>query len=313
MTTDQPLPSPRRGVLREFARWLLVAAIVFVLLQRLARDWPLVRGNLSDLSWAWIAAGTVPAVAYFLVRIVAWRSALASLGVRPRFLPVASVWMNGEIIRYIPGNLWSVVGRVAGALKLGATRTAVFSSMVIEAVTLVASAFGLSCVLLIGYPQFAFPGRTALLIVGAVLSAAVALRAVAAVIVRAIYRMLRRGEEPPDVRGAGAVYRGMVVAWICFALFQLTIVRALGFPVDSVVLAGIFTASWLVGYVSFVTPSGLGVREAVLTAMAIPYFGVADSILIAVLSRVAMIVIEVSLLLVVNAVNRAGRRAEQGA
>lgn len=297
----------RRSPFREAARWLLAAAIVVFLVLRLAHDWPTVRETLRHMSYAWLAVACIPGLVYFIARIVAWQRALSSVGVQAPYWKVGKVWMNGEIIRYIPGNLWSVVGRVAMAPQLATTRVTVFSSMVLEMLALVMTAAGLSAAMLIGYPRFLFPGRGIVLVCGVLLCAIVSIRPVARGIVRLVYRIARKHDQVPQVAGLGRAFIWMTVAWMMFTLFQLATAWAVGPEPDAhhlVSIGGAFMASWLIGYLSFITPSGLGVREAVLAWLLAPFMGAADAILLAVMSRVIMIVVEVIALGIVNMVAR---------
>jgi len=48
----------------------------------------------------------------------------------------------------------------------------------------------------------------------------------------------------------------------------------------------IFSASWVVGFLAFFMPVGLGVREAFMTELLIPVIGNQDALLIAVIARI---------------------------
>lgn len=316
MTTDTPPAVKKsRSLLRDMLRWALAVVIIVFLVQRLAHDWPTVRDSFDHLAWSWLAVGAIPGIGYFFFRIIAWQRALESVGVRAGYWPVGTVWMNGEIIRYIPGNVWSVVGRVAMAPRLGAERVAVFSSMVLEALALIVTAAGLSALMLIGYPDYLFTGRGALLVLAAFLCMLVGVRTVTQRLVALVYRMVRKKDRIPATSGIGRAFVWMSLAWLVFAAFQVCTVKALGLPLydptDVVVLAGVFLLSWLVGYLSFITPSGLGVREAVLAFLLAPFMGAGEAILLAVVSRVVMIIIEVVALGIVNAVGRMRTQAPQ--
>jgi len=296
-----PLPDSRRSIVREAVRWTLAAAILWFLGSRLAQDWPTVRPALGQLRWEWALASLLPGVAYFLFRITAWRSVLVSLNVRPKWSAAGRIWMNGEIIRYIPGNLWSIVGRVAQYGSLGTSRTTVFASMVIETLVLLLGSVGVSAIGLLPYAAFDFPGRTWGLIAIAAISALAISRRPLRLLVRFIERVLRRREP---IALTGPVFRAyalMILSWVAFALFQLMMTISVNVSIDgsdAVAMCGVFTLSWLLGYVSFLTPSGLGVREAALVWLLRPYVDTGTAVLIAVVSRVAMMIVEVGVLAV---------------
>ena len=53
-----------------------------------------------------------------------------------------------------------------------------------------------------------------------------------------------------------------------------------------------FVSAWLIGFLSFLTPAGLGVREAILVALLLPYVPTAQGMLLAVAARLSWTVIE---------------------
>ena len=306
MTADTSVVKTNRSWVRDALRWLLAAVIIVFLVQRLARDWPQVRESIAHLKWMWLAVGSLPGLAYFFFRVVAWQRALESVGVPSKYWAAGKVWMNSEIIRYIPGNVWSVVGRVAMAPRLGAEKVAVFSSMVLEALALIMTATGLSALMLIAYPYYLFTGRAIVLVAIAMLCGLVSVRSISRWSVALVYRIVRKKDKIPATSGLGRSFVWMAVAWLSFAVFQVCTAKALGLQMrditDVAVVSGVFLVSWLVGYLSFITPSGLGVREAVLAFLLAPFMGAGAAVLLAVLSRAVMILIEVIALGIVNVV-----------
>lgn len=304
-TTAPNSPKQRWGVA---VRWIIAAAIVWFLGSRIANDWPTVQSSFSRLRWAWLAAGLLPAIVYFLMRVAAWRNLLKHLNVPSRFGTAAMVWANGEVVRYIPGNIWSVVGRLAQSTKMNTNRTTMFMSMVLETIVLMLAATGISAIVLIGYPDFKFPMRTVILVVIAGLTLFFASPRPLRWLLHLLQRLLRRTDDAPVIGHAFTAFGYMAIAWLMYALFQLTVAVGLGVTLNFsmlVTMIGAFTLSWIIGYVSFLTPSGLGVREVALVWLLRPYVDQSTALLIAVLSRVMMIAVEVA---IVGAVNMLFRR-----
>lgn len=306
MTAESAPRSRSARVLSKLSRLVLGLAIFGFLVARLVRDWPTIAPTLSGLRWAWVAVSAVLGGLYFLLRGYAWQQILRSMGATAPLRSTFRVWMNGEIARYIPGNVWSVVGRVAQAPALGLNRSLVFSSMVLEALLLVAAATGLSAVLLVPYPAAHFSGRTFLLVAVAAASLLVVSGRLASRVAGFVYRLLRKSERLPAVARLGNAYVGMVAAWAAFACFSVATAAALGIGVGGAFLglAGVFIASWLIGYLSFITPSGIGIREAVLVFLLAPFMTAPQAILIAVFSRVVSVVVELLVLLAANVIRK---------
>ncbi|MFH0829143.1 MAG: lysylphosphatidylglycerol synthase transmembrane domain-containing protein [Candidatus Kerfeldbacteria bacterium] len=312
--TDQSASNGKpKSPYRMILRWLIVIVIFYFLGERLIRDWPSVQDAYGRISWGWIVLGLIPGFLYFIPRIASWRSLLRNLGVQTRFWQAGKVWVNGEIVRYIPGNVWSILGRIAQAGSIGTTRTVVFSSMVLEAILLGATCTMFSVIFLIGYGTWQFPGRTTLFLAVACASLFIAHRRIAQWFVSTIFRVLRRKDPTPVVPNMASAFAWMVVSWLFFGLFQLLITISLGISVtfwDGIALIGAFLFSWLLGYLSFITPSGLGVREAATVLLLRPYMGMPEAILVAIVSRVFIILVEVVGLGIVNLIAFRTRNSE---
>lgn len=313
MTAGIPRPNSRAaGLARDGLRWGLALAILWFLGSRLATDWPTVRPALRDLDWAWMAISLIPGAAYFGWRISAWRMILAELQIRATWVVIGRIWANGEMIRYIPGNVWSILGRVAQSATLGATRTAIFASMVVETLILLLAAAGLSAAGLQAYPGYDAPWRPLLLLAIGLTTLIAATSRPLNALMKLAEKILRRREPIGRVSSGPAVYAVMVLAWTAFALFQLAIAASLGAVPDAqtaIAMSGAFTLSWLLGYLSFLTPSGLGVREAALVFLLRPFMDTPTAVLIAVVSRVVMIVVELGVVAVLNLAARKERPA----
>jgi hypothetical protein len=100
------------------------------------------------------------------------------------------------------------------------------------------------------------------------------------------------GEQPTDVQW-GYKYVLMqlslwIVAWLGRGVASFLLINSITFcaPSKLPVIVGIFAIAWVVGFVSVLTPSGLGVMEGSLTLLLSFYFPVYVAAIIALLTRV---------------------------
>lgn len=63
-------------------------------------------------------------------------------------------------------------------------------------------------------------------------------------------------------------------------------------------VTAVYNGAWAIGFISFITPGGFGVREGMLVFFLKPYLPVAMTIILSVLSRVWVIIFEVAITLV---------------
>lgn len=269
-----PAPAgPRRGALR--SPWLR-AAVAAALVG--AWGWFL-WGQLDELRrYPWqiaappFAAGLLWGALYFAGLAVCWTLLLRTMGGAARAVPLAAgahIWLSTMLARYVPGNVWHIVGRVALAGRLGVSKGQVAASATVEQLLTLMGAlaiFGLSLPLWQGaagaevWLLLLVPAGLALLhprILGALMAWAA--------------RRLRRPELawPYSYAQMVAMLGAYALANLAAGAALYVIVDALGEvgPAQAAFLAGAAALAWAVGYLSILTPSGLGVREAALTAL----------------------------------------------
>ena len=83
-------------------------------------------------------------------------------------------------------------------------------------------------------------------------------------------------------------YLLFVFHWSIYGLAGIALCRAVG-NFDSLTAAGIgcaFVASWLIGFISLLTPGGIGVREGTMILLLTPLVGNGTAVLVSVIARV---------------------------
>jgi hypothetical protein len=208
--------------------------------------------------------------------VEAWRRILISLGERFSFGFAARVWFLSNLTRYVPGNVWQVATMMVLVESKGVSKTnALLSQVIYSALALaVAGLLGLSFLLVRPEILGALPPVVAALF-GA-LVVVFALPPVNRLIVFATARLLNREIVAPTPTFA----RGLVpplfslAMWltngIAFYLFvaSMTDVSPSLLPAFVAMNAG----AYVIGYASFITPSGLGFREGALAWMLASFF-----------------------------------------
>lgn len=243
-------------------------------------------------AWGWFLAGQldalrehewrvgVPALAaavlcgalYFAGLAVCWTLLLRSMGGAARAVPLGAgvrVWTSTMLSRYVPGNVWHIVGRVAFAGRLGVAPAQVAASATVEQLlTLLGAAavFGLS----LPFWRGGAGGQAWLLLL---IPAGLALlhpRALGAAMALAAEKLRRPELAWPYAYGEMALIVAAYALANLLAGLALAIVVAASAPLgpgEAAFVVGASAAAWAIGYLSFLTPSGLGVREAALAAL----------------------------------------------
>ncbi|MBV9791103.1 MAG: flippase-like domain-containing protein [Chloroflexi bacterium] len=263
---------PRR-VIR--SRWfgLGVGAIVLLAWAAFLRDH---LTTLRQYSWqiapGALVLGLVCGAIYFGGLGLCWALLLRHIAGSeraPSLWTSARVWLYSMSTRYLPGNVWHILSRVAFAEQLKIPAAQVLSSATIEQVLTLLGAlaiFGLTLPFWVVVPLAQAP-LLLLVPLGLILIHP-------AVLGRILAWAAHRAKRPElawhysyrDMLGLLVAYSSaMLCAGLALyaVLWGLTPIRAAELPF----VLGAAALAWAIGFLSIFTPSGLGVREAILTAL----------------------------------------------
>ncbi len=211
-----------------------------------------------------------------------WRGILARLGSHLDIVSSQRIYLGAEFVRYIPGNVWHVITRVLWAEQRGVPKSVGFASMVVELATKITGAALIFVLSLFFWPN-----------VGALTSRLDIPHSVIAIAAAILIPLLLGGLYPPLLQASlNFILRKLgreqisitlhygdillvtafwMASWlIAGAGFYLLIDSIAGIslsPAGLAVAIGIYAIGWDVGFLSFVTPSGLGFREATIIVL----------------------------------------------
>lgn len=248
---------------------LLVAATFYFLGSRLVRDW-------HQIPFSELRFRPIPLIGAFLLFGIhfffygyAWRALLIGLGYRLGWLASTSIWAVTQLGKYVPGKVWFTLGRIELANRKGIPRAAGFVSVLLEAGFALLSAVLLFGLALLFVPHGQVPPAAYILlslipICLVVLYPPVLNRLVAYFLGRLRRPTFRLQVSYPRLVWISAVY---TFDWLIQALGCYIMVNSFyPLPLSSLpVLIGGYAVSWILGFLSLVTPAGLGVREGIFT------------------------------------------------
>lgn len=208
-----------------------------------------------------------------------WRAVLIRLGFRRDLRICLRIYLASEFVRYIPGNVWHVLARLLWISKYGVPRPIAFASMTIELITKLASAALLFAVSLlfwhdIGAVGSLLNGSIVIFVgVGTILALLIGLHPrILNGLLNVALRLLKR-----DAVVLTVSYRDILLvtlAWCASwcvaggAFYLLLLALWPGTPLVALpICIGIYAIAWDIGFVSFITPSGLGFREGAIAAL----------------------------------------------
>ncbi len=250
-----------------------------------------------------------------------WQAVLARLGAHLNLRTSLRIYLASEFVRYIPGNVWHVLARILWVGKYGVSRPIAFASMTVELTTkLAAGAIIFGCSLLF----WGSLGTVSTLLVGKTLVIALGVALLISLFVilhpRILGGLLNIGlrllkKEPISLTLRYSDILLVTVAWCVSwivagtAFYILTLALWPTLPIAALpICIGIYAIAWDIGFVSFITPSGLGFREVTiggLFALSLSMLPLTLGSIIAVLSRVVSTLAE---LVCVSVAYLAGRK-----
>jgi uncharacterized membrane protein YbhN (UPF0104 family) len=252
---------------------LLLAAIVFALL-RVRSLWHGSHVELGHVEWVALVGSLVLVAVGTISAGWIWVAILAVLGVPPRRTS-AAIFFQAQLAKYIPGSVWQYAGRAALANAHGIPMRPVGVSLPVE-FTASAIAGGSMAAFLVGWWGAAVVGLLAVVLV--------------------VLERLSPFPQPAVRATIRATLLYLPVWLVLGASFWLCARGLLDIPVQDLALyIGAFAVAFLAGLFAIYAPGGLGVREAVLVALLAHRIGPGNALVVAAVSRLMFLVVDVVL------------------
>jgi uncharacterized membrane protein YbhN (UPF0104 family) len=271
------------------------ALLVGVALRSLVVNWQSLRAEpvAWQVSPAWLVASVLVVFASYAVLIEAWRRVVLSMGEKLAFLTAARIWFLASLGKYVPGKVWAVAGAAVLAQRAGVDpAAAVAGALALQALAL---ASGAVVVALTARDAFQAAGQGVTVVAAAVILLSIA--GVAALtsqpLLDRVARLLPRSW--PRLRAMSpsivvAAFLANALAWAGYGVALLLLARGL-LPAISLSLpqaVGVFTCSYLVGFIALFAPGGLGPRESVFLLMLAGDIGLKPAAALALASRLLL-------------------------
>lgn len=262
---------PRPRWFRPLVRVLqvaLVLAVAYFLGSYLARSWSSIRAYEWTFAPGWLALSALAFLAFYAAQALAWWLLLRGFDLSSPLPLCTATWAKSVLIRYLPGSVFMFVGRAWMCHSQGLPVDRVSAAMIYEQALGVCSAL---VALAAFFPFWEYrPGLTALgLLLIPVIVALLHPRLFGPLSAWGL-RLLRR---PPlgvvlPFRRTVALLAYFSFTWLLCGAGAWLLGRALvGLQVAALPLViAAYALAYVAGMVAFIFPSGIGVREAVLTA-----------------------------------------------
>ncbi len=289
-----------RRVLVLLAQLLLTGLVTWFIFRRLGI-------GLDELSAAdpaawtldWWILGLASAVllAGYLLSAALWGVMVRELGGPGVGLRAAvRVFLLANLGRYVPGKVWQIAGLAYLGRDLGVGPGLSTAAAVLGQVTALLGASAVGSAALLGAPAGGGAGVAAVLLVVAAAVLFLSLPPVFRRVVRFGYRRSAEGPPPTLLADRSFVPRWVALYalnWGVYAVAFWLFVEGVGMEAPPAVAASSFAAAYVLGYLAFFAPAGVGVREGLLAAFLGPSLGAAPAGMVAIAARVWTTAVEV--------------------
>ena len=304
--------------MRRLLSYLLIAAAFVFLAREILRN----LDGLRDFEWhlrPWMLLLSLAAlVAVLFLGVLYWGIVLRAFGVRVPLVALARTWFLANLSRYIPGVVWQFVSiaQLGAAAGMGAVLSITSLMVQMGFNLLAAGALGLLIL-----PASAL-GEAYPLLAELRWLAPLALVAVHPIVIRTMVRWMARISRREAVDWEGTWVQGVAllllaaVIWVVYgATFFLFLRAFVDLPVTVMpAVVAVHAVSFLVGYLAFFAPAGLGFKDAALTLLLAGMLPSSVAASLAVAARLWSIAGEVlpALVLLPGGVKRRERHRERG-
>lgn len=282
----------------DLGRVLVVVVVVLAVVYAVRTEWTGVSRTFHTLSWKSLVSAFAAIVLGMFATVGVWRQLLAAMGIRIPYWRAAQVNLIGQLGKYLPGSVWAFALQAQLGKRYGISRPRALVALLLSA--------GVSTVGALTLAVFAVPelarqwGSAAWLLCAGPLSLATLYPPLLTWIANLAMRLMRRPQLRQQLHG-GQVLRALLwalVAWVLFGVQLWLLTGSLaGQPASALAITittGAFALGMSAGFVAFVLPSGVGVREVVIVAGLAPITSAGTALALALVSRLLFTIADIT-------------------
>src|SRR3989344_927439 len=228
-------------------------------------------------------------ICYLYLRALSWGHLIHFLGTSINRTNSLSAWFLSEATRYIPGSVWSFVTRSYLAQQKNISRNISILISPVESIIVITATTILSLYAIFNSLKGFEINTTFYILVILSLVLTFGLLLLHKPLTKIIKKLATQTLAPKALATA-LIYQ--FLAWSFYALGYIYLIDITN--IDFFLFFSSALLAWLIGYLSIITPMGLGVRESAFVLLTGPQIGTTEAALIAILARVILIIAELS-------------------
>lgn len=256
------------SLLKFFIGWPLSLLALFFIGKTITAQIPTIIHNFHSLHIFLLMYGIVCFIIFYFLRSYIWYRVLRQYGYSLIFKESSYLWAMSELKRYIPGNIWSFLGRTVLFQQRGVNKKDIAKGLIIEAELFV---LGSGIVSLLSLPFFfshsyqgyeIFITFLAIIILLSYCFNTILIKYFSTKLQTVLKFILPSFSFTENFFLIGI----SILALFFFGLGNYFVISSVFYlnPKFFSQLIGVFDLAFVVGYLSIITPAGFGVREGIV-------------------------------------------------
>jgi uncharacterized membrane protein YbhN (UPF0104 family) len=126
------MKSKIKRLLKLLIGWPLSILALFFIVRTFLPRMQHVQQFVSNPNYWLLGLGVLSFLSYYFLRSLVWQRLLQAMGYKIPYEQTVFYWASSEIKRYIPGNIWSFVGRSVAFSEKGMSKKDIAKALVLE-------------------------------------------------------------------------------------------------------------------------------------------------------------------------------------
>lgn len=231
-----------------------------------------------------------------------WMKVLSELNERMSFTESFSIFYVSQLGKYVPGKLWTYLMQIYMAEKKGISKEKTFISSVLFQLISMGTTVVTFVVSLLFWDNFNFSLRVIIVGLFLILILVIIWSGFLNVMTNFILNKVLKQKIVVNLSNMTIIHVILILmaSWIAYGVAYYHFINSF-YPISvisSIQFSGIYAISWLIGYLSFLTPGGLGIREGIQAYLLSFFLPLPISIIISLACRIWITAGEIAVALI---------------
>lgn len=272
-----------------FRAFFMVAAVVAAV-WAVVGNWAEVSDAVGRLSWWQVALSLAVSILFVWLTMLAWRAILNDAGDPVSAGPARRIFFVSQVAKYLPGSVWNFVAAAEMGADYNISRRRSVTVLLMSILVSVLTGLVLASIAFVFGPSALIGTYWWVLLIVPVLLLVLYPPILNGLVAKALTMLGRDGiGKPFSGRAIATAAAWSTLSWIVAGFQVWLILTGLGndpiFETYLLTLGG-YALAWVVGFLVFFIPAGVGVREVALGASLAGLVPAGDVVVVVLLSRI---------------------------